>query len=93
MRTAIRELFFEAANVRNQVFDLVVFELACVGRHLAFAFGDGLDKLRVGLFLDIGGCEVMNAHLETDGRTLTIGSMAHRTLCFESGSGVLSNER
>ena len=82
-------LLGQTADVGHKALDVRVVELAAVSRHLAFALGDDVGELGIGLGFHFRRCEVAGSHLPA----LAVRAMAHGAFCFEGCRRVLCDCR
>ena len=79
------ELLLQSANIRNQIADLGIGQLAFVGWHLAFAVSDSGRQVGIGDALDSSAAHILQPHRLAHGcGAATIGAVTHSALSFES---------
>lgn len=84
----------QGLDVLHDCVDLVIAELAFVGRHLSFAVAHQGGQVGVGHLLHLRAAQGLQAHaLPHPGARTAVSSMAHRALGFENRRAVRSRKR
>ena len=79
------ESLLQSADVRNQIADLGIGQLAFVGWHLAFAVSDSGRQVGIGDALDSSAAHILQPHRLAHGcGAATVGAVTHSALGFES---------
>src|ERR1700677_541203 len=94
-RTAERSSFLrQSANVRDEIFNLRIFQTASEGGHFALPLGRDRDELFIGFLLYFGGSEIAHPQLFADRCVpLTIRAVARGALRLVKHRRVLSVQR
>ena len=84
-----RTFLLQGLDVLHDCADLVVADLAFVGRHLAFAVGNQSSQIGIRHLLHLGAAQGLQTHTLSHSRACAaIGAVAHRTLSLEYSRAV-----